>query len=195
MFVLTEEILLQIAPTLPKGAYAFVPYLNQVFKQYAINTPERLACFLAQTAHESGGFRYTTELASGKEYEDRNDLGNTEPGDGPLYKGRGLIQITGKYNYLMCSEALYPDDRGFLIKHPDQLSTPRNACFSAGWYWQHEKLNDICELPDTWTTVHNGKTYNRFEWLTLRINGGLNGLDSRLAYYGRAKAVISSQSA
>jgi len=193
MFTLTDDILFQIAPTAPKSAYAFVPYLNQVFKQFAINTPERIACFLAQCAHESGGFRYTTELASGKEYEGRTDLGNTEPGDGERYKGRGLFMITGKYNYLKCGEVLCPTDNYFFVHNPEQLSTPMNACLSAGWYWQYRKLNDICDLPDNWMTTHNGKVYNRFEWLTYHINGGQNGLAEREAYYQRAKAAISSQ--
>lgn len=189
MVQITEDILRQIVPTAPKNVDAFVPYLNQVLPLYDINTPERIACFLAQAAHESGAFRYTHELATGNEYEGRADLGNTNVGDGVKFKGRGLFQITGRYNYADCSGDIFKD-KNYLIVHPDMLETPQYATLSAGWFWKIKKLNDICELPDNWSIEHHGVSYNRFDWITYHINGGLNGLADRLAYYNRAKIAI-----
>jgi putative chitinase len=127
-------------------------------------------------AHESGSLRYVREIASGAAYEGRADLGNTQPGDGRRYKGRGLIQITGRANYAACSQALYGDDR--LIRTPEILEQTEPACESAAWYWWSRGLN---ELADT----------GAFRAITKAVNGGFNGYDDRLAYYQRAAAVLA----
>lgn len=186
---ITAALLKQIAPTAPGNIADFVAPLNEVVTTCELNTPMRIACFLAQAAHESESFRFTKELGSGKEYEGRTDLGNTEPGDGVRYKGRGIFEITGKYNYMHCSEALF-NNKNHLLDQPKLLETPKYAVLSAGWFWNTRHLNAICDMPEDKTIMHNGATYDMFAWLTYHINGGLNGLADRLAYYERAKAVL-----
>jgi putative chitinase len=141
--------------------------------EFGIDTVERETMFLAQVAHESGAFNYVREIASGQAYEGRKDLGNTEPGDGVRYKGRGLIQVTGKANYKSCGDALGID----LIAQPELLETPEYAARSAGWFWDSRKLNAIADKGD-------------FLLLTKRINGGTNGYADRQAYLQRAQGVI-----
>lgn len=155
----------------------FLPHLNAAMEEFEINTPKREAAFIAQLAHESGSFRYVREIASGKAYEGRVDLGNTEPGDGVRFKGRGLIQITGRANYQACSVALFGDDR--LVASPVLLETPPEACRSAAWFWKSRSLNNLADL-------------GKFLSITKRINGGTNGLADREAYYKRAKEVLGA---
>ena len=95
--------------------------------------------FIAQIGHESGQLKYSEEIASGKAYEGRKDLGNTQQGDGVKFKGRGLIQITGRFNYIQLSKDLGED----FIKNPELLSTPKYAVQSACWFWNKNKLNDL----------------------------------------------------
>src|SRR6187401_2449209 len=101
----------------PHNAELFLPYIITSLEQFQINTPIRQLCFLAQVGHESGGLFYTEELASGTAYEGRKKLGNTQPGDGVRFKGRGLIQVTGRSNYKNISDALGVD----FIKSPTLL--------------------------------------------------------------------------
>lgn len=159
----------------PKASVFLVP-LNNAMEQFEINTPARRAAFLAQLAHESGSFRYVKELASGKAYEGRKDLGNTEPGDGVKFKGRGLIQITGRANYAACSKALF-GDQSILLDHPEMLETVVAACESAAWFWKTNGLNELADAGN-------------FLRITKRINGGANGLDDRLAFHDRAKGAL-----
>lgn len=148
--------------------------LNDTMEEFQINTPTRQAAFLAQIGHESGSLRYVRELASGEAYEGRADLGNTQPGDGVRYKGRGLIQITGRANYAACGAALGVD----LIADPAQLEQPERAARSAGWFWLTHGCNELADAGN-------------FQKLTRRINGGLNGLDDRLALWERAKGQLA----
>lgn len=140
----------------------FLAPLNLTMEKYAINTTQRQAAFLAQLAHESGSLRYVEELASGEAYEGRKDLGNTQPGDGVRFKGRGLIQITGRANYEALGIALNYD----FIKDPEGLEKPGAASLSAGWFWNKTNLNPLADLGD-------------FKKITKRINGGYNGLKDR----------------
>lgn len=147
--------------------------LNQTLEKYDINTPQRIRMFLAQIGHESGQLRYVVELASGEAYEGRKDLGNVHIGDGVKYKGRGLLQITGRSNYQQCAQ-----DLGLpLLETPELLEQPTNAAMSAGWYWNKHNLNSLCDL-------------GLFEKLTRRINGGLNGYAARYQLYQMAFNVI-----
>jgi len=150
-----------------------LPHLNNTMQRYAITTPLRKAHFLAQLGHESDGFNTNEEYASGAAYEGRRDLGNTQAGDGVRFKGRGLIQVTGRANYLDCGRALGVD----LINSPQRLGDFDLACLSAGWFWDTRKLNNHADRDDILT-------------ITKIINGGTNGLADRQSYLSRAKRVF-----
>jgi predicted chitinase len=147
--------------------------LNEAMDKYKINTPLRIAHFIAQVAHESDGFNTATEYASGAAYEGRTDLGNTQSGDGERYRGRGLIQITGRYNYTSISRGLGVD----FVANPQLLATPQYSSLSAGWFWDREKLNQHADRDDVNT-------------ITRIINGGFNGLRDRKDYLYRAKIAL-----
>jgi len=167
----------QLAAALPYATEerlaAFLDPLNAAMDQYGITTPARRAAFLAQVAHESGSLRYTRELADGSAYEGRADLGNAYPGDGPRFRGRGLLQITGRANYANCGEALGLD----LVHHPELLELPDGAARSAGWYWATRKLNSYADSES-------------FGSLCKAINGGYNGLDDRIRNYLKARHAL-----
>ena len=148
--------------------------LNDTMDEFSINSAVRQAAFLAQIGHESGSFRYVRELASGDAYEGRADLGNVEPGDGRKFRGRGLIQITGRVNYVACGLALGLD----LVANPALLEEPENACRSAGWVWATRNCNELADSGN-------------FQKLTRRINGGLTGLADREAIWKRAKEQLT----
>lgn len=175
--MITQAQIIQVMPAANRGRVAFfLASLNAAMAEFQINTPARRAAFLAQIAHESGSLHYVREIASGAKYEGRADLGNTEPGDGVRYKGRGLIQITGRANYLACSKALFADDR--LLDNPGLLELPDAACRSAAWFWWGHGLNSLADA-------------GQFDKITRRINGGTNGAADRLAHYARAKEVMA----
>lgn len=151
--------------------------LNVAMDDAQINTPARLAMFLAQIAHESGEMRWTEEIASGAAYEYRRDLGNIHPGDGVRYKGRGLLQVTGRHNYAACSRWMSGKENLFL-DHPEMLANdPLFAARSAAWFWHTRALNPPSDRADV-------------ETVSRRINGGTNGLLDRLRYYDRARLVL-----
>lgn len=152
----------------------FLSPLNNAMQRYEIATPRRQAAFLAQIAHESGSLRYVEEIATGEAYEGRKDLGNTQPGDGVRFKGRGLIQITGRANYEALSHALNFD----FIKEPEKLELPGAAALSAGWFWHLKDLNRLVDI-------------DAFEKITKRINGGLNGIEDRIEHWIRCKAALN----
>ena len=171
------------------NATKFLIFLNDTCTKFDISTPIRQLCFLAQVGHESGGLFFTEELASGAAYEGRKNLGNTQPGDGVRFKGRGLIQITGRTNYGAVGAALGVD----LIKNPTLLGgknvtkcTPdqlKNAALSAGWFWNSRKLNTIADLINITKPIDTGTNLDNFVLITKKINGGTNGLHDRLSRY------------
>lgn len=180
---ITERQLLQILPNAGAKAGVFVPALNAAMGKYAIVTRLRVAAFIAQIGHESGQLRYVRELGS-NDYLSKYDtgklakaLGNTPEadGDGQKYRGRGLIQVTGRANYEACSEALFGDSR--LLNTPELLEHPVYACLSAGWYWHRAELNNLADK-------------GAFLLITKRINGGINGLADREVLYERALRVL-----
>ena len=152
----------------------YVPFLNEYCAKYEINTPLRLAAFLAQIGHESGRFRYSEEIAKGDAYEGRKDLGNIHKGDGKKYKGRGLIQLTGRYNYEAISAALGIN----FIDNPTMLAAPEYAVWSACWYWSKHKLNELADK-------------GKFRDITKKINGGYNGLEDREKLYTKCKRMLN----
>jgi len=172
--LITQEQLIAIAPYSKRDRLTqLLPHLNTTMQRYNITTPLRKAHFIAQTAHESDAFNTNEEYASGADYEGRRDLGNTKAGDGVKFKGRGLIQVTGRSNYAACGQALGLD----LISNPQRLGEYDLACLSAGWFWDKMRLNGDADADDVMT-------------ITRLINGGTNGLADRQSYLARAKRVF-----
>lgn len=169
----------QIAPTakpwILDGMAAAMP---QVIKIADLTTPLRQAHFLAQMAHESAGFKTTTEYASGAAYNGRKDLGNTQPGDGVRYKGRGITQITGRANYKLMGDALGQD----FINNPSLAAKFPWAALTAAEYWKMRKINRAADRDD-------------LRAVTKAINGGFLGIADRAQYLKKAKSVLSLQPA
>lgn len=156
-------------------AAAFLAPLNDAMAKYDVSNKLRQSAFLGQVMQESGQLYYVQEIASGAEYEGRKDLGNTQSGDGMKFKGRGLIQITGRANYEACSLALFGDRR--LLDNPGLLEAPEYAGISAGWFWDSKGLNALADE----------KLYKA---ITRRINGGLTAYDQRLVYTNEAFNIL-----
>lgn len=172
-------------------------------ERYQIDNLNRVAGFISQIGHESGKLRFLSEnlnysaeglrktfpkyfdASSAKMYERKpqmiasrvyaNRMGNGDErsGEGWKYRGRGVIQITGKNNYSLCSNALGFD----FISNPDAMAQTPWCVLSAGWYWDANRLNDYCDRGD-------------LVGLTKRINGGTFGLDERIALYNKAISVL-----
>ena len=198
---ITTLQLQQILKNTSQVADVFVPVLNTAMNRYQIVGTKRIAAFIAQVVHESGDLmrlvenlsysadalcrtwpsRFDASLAIAVARKPEqianiaygNRMGNNTPGDGWKYRGRGLIQITGKNNYRACGEALGLD----LITQPGLLAKPQHACMSAAWFWATNGLNSSADE-------------GMFETITRRINGGLNGLADRQALYARAMQVL-----
>ncbi len=156
-----------------KTITTYLPVFQKLLPKYHIDTPLRMAHFFAQVGHESLSFVYTQELASGEAYEGREDLGNTQEGDGVRFKGRGLIQLTGRANYKSYGEHISVD----LLKEGNETlvsSTPEYAVGVSLWFWDSRKLNRYADEDD-------------IRQVTRRVNGGYNGLDDRTQYLQRAK--------
>ncbi len=167
----------QLQEIIPKSTAArrieYLPFIQQAMQEFEITSYLREAAFLAQLAHESGSLRYMEEIASGKEYEGRKDLGNIQLGDGVRYKGRGSIQLTGRINYKTYGDLLGVD----LISDPALAATKEIAFRIAGQFWKSHGLNELADRQE-------------FKRITKQINGGYNGLEDRLKFYERAKKVL-----
>jgi putative chitinase len=183
---MTPELLRAATGCTAADAARFVGSLTDACAAYDIDTPPRLAAFLAQIGHESGGLRHTRELwgptPPQARYEGRADLGNTQPGDGSRYRGRGLIQTTGRYNHCRVRDRLraklgadrVPDFEAT----PEALEEPRWSAWSAADYWDDKALNALADA-------------GQFTRITQRINGGLNGQADREARHARALAALA----
>lgn len=172
---ITRRQILAIAPGAAVNVDKYLNYINGYADTFKISTPLRMCHYLAQIMHESGELKHTCEIASGKAYEGRKDLGNTQTGDGVRYKGRGLIQITGRANYAAYNASHYC--KGDVVRDPELLEKPLGAVKSSMWYWL---VNDLNRFADMDNIVR----------ITKRINGGTNGLDERKDYLRRAKEVL-----
>lgn len=203
MVTITPQLLATGLGSRVDNVAEYVPFMNQLFPQYDVVSKLRIAHFLSQIAHESGNFsrveenlNYSAErliavwprhfdsetanrchrkpeLIANVAYADRNGNGDEASGDGWKYRGRGLIQCTGKTNYTACGEALGVD----LLDNPDILLSPEFAVASALWYWDSNNLNRYADA-DSVTD------------LTRRINGGYHGLDDRKAKLAGMKKVL-----
>lgn len=171
---ITADQLRAVMPNLPADKAAqYLPLINAAMAEARIDTPKRQAAFLAQIAHESAELKYFEEIASGAAYEGRGDLGNTRPGDGRRYKGRGPIQLTGRANYRAAGQALGLDLEG----NPPMAAQPDVGFRTAGWFWDTKDLNTLADAGD-------------FREITHRINGGYNGEAARERYYAAAKKAL-----
>lgn len=181
---LTYEILKAIDKLVVKAnAEKYLPWLNKYMSEFGITSRLRVCHFLAQILHESGHLRYVREIASGAAYDTGTlavKLGNTpeKDGDGQRYKGRGLIQLTGRANYMAFQNWLWSIGKDEdIYNHPEKLEQPEYAVLSAVYFWNSRDLNKLAD-KDMLTAI------------TKRINGGTNGYDERLKLLGNAKKVI-----
>ena len=199
---ITSQQLLQILPNAGQSAGVFVSALNTAMNRYQIVGLKRVAAFVAQVGHESGQLtrlvenlnyradalrktwpsRFDVELATTAARKPEqianiaysNRMGNTAPGDGWKYRGRGLIQLTGQTNYRLCGEALGID----LLAQPELLEKPQHACMAAAWFWGSNGLNTLADA-------------GKFDAITQRINGGQTGAADRQGLYARALKVLA----
>jgi putative chitinase len=202
--MITESVLVVSQTCTPAMADKWLIPLQFTCDKFEVNTPERIAGFLAQIGHESGGFRFTSEnlnyraealtrlwpsrfppgvaesyamqpeKIANRAYCDRMGNGDEASGDGWKYRGRGLIQLTGKDNYAAFS--LDADNEALV--NPDLVAEPELAALSAGWFWKKNGLNALADVKD-------------IVGMTRRINGGTNGLDDRQMRYSRLMSVLS----
>jgi len=205
-FNFTAEHVRELVPRALGGPDWWFNEMQEAFPKYDIVTIPRVASFIAQCAHESGGFsmmeenlnykaatltklwpqRYPPgiaeqyagkpELIANKSYGGRMGNGPEQTGDGWKFRGRGLIQLTGRSNYTACSRAMFGDDT--LVENPDILFDPYYAIHSACWFWDKNKLNQFADSGD-------------FITMTKRINGGTIGLADRQKHYKHAVEVLS----
>ncbi|GAA4015767.1 glycoside hydrolase family 19 protein [Deinococcus rubellus] len=177
--MITGGLLQSLVPSLDAGRAASIAAgLQSAAAAGGITTPERIAPFVAQLAHESQGFLYSTELwgptAAQLGYEGRRDLGNTQTGDGYRYRGRGWIMTTGRYNYRVFGQKIGVN----LEQNPDRAADPDVAGLLAVAFWNDRHLNDAADQGN-------------FKYITYRVNGGYNGYEDRLRYYGLAQSYLT----
>lgn len=200
MISLTSAQIMQATGCARDTADGWLPFLEGTMKAFSISTPKRVAAFLAQLAHESGGltrleenlnyswqglmkvwpmhfptediakqYHRKPEAIANRAYANRMGNGPEASGDGYKYRGKGLIQLTGKDNHRRCGNAIGCD----FLNDPELLLLPVNAALSAGWFWDVNGLNAMADAGD-------------YKQITLRINGGTIGIADRIAKYEKA---------
>ena len=189
---MTLEQLQEILPYSRQRAKVYYPHLVEAAAEFGIDSKLRLAAWLAQIGHESGQLLYTRELASGAAYDNRADLGNTNPAaiaiakahgttPGRYFRGRGLIQTTGYNNYVLTMMKLGID----CVEHPELLEEPVNACRSAGLFWQINGLNKLADIGDI-----DGVSDKVNKGRKTKAYGDTNGWADRLEIYNRAMMIL-----
>ena len=202
----TEDVVKELIPKVKNFDEWYNNLLNTL-PEYDIDTPKRVAAFMAQCGHESGGFtlmqenlnysakglvgtfkKYFPTEAHAKPYERKpemianrvyaNRMGNGDEasGEGWYFRGRGIIQITGKNNYTKCSQSLF--ESNVLVENPDLLLESEYAIHSACWFWSAARLNELADIGDMKT-------------MTKRINGGYIGLEDRIHHYNHAIEILT----
>ena len=202
----TEDAVHHLIPKV-KNFDEWYTNLSNILPEYDIDTPKRVAAFMAQCGHESGGFtlmqenlnysakglvgtfkKYFPTEAHAKPYERKpemianrvyaNRMGNGDEasGEGWYFRGRGIVQITGKNNYTKCSQSLF--ESNVLIENPDLLLESEYAIHSACWFWSAARLNELSDIGDMKT-------------MTKRINGGFIGLEDRIHHYNHAIEILT----
>jgi putative chitinase len=191
-FVITRDHLSAIAGMTTPLMPDLSEWINKTCPSYGIDTPREYAHFLAQACHETDHFKTLKEYASGKAYENRRDLGNTQPGDGVRFKGRGIFQTTGRANYQQLG--IIKGKRDLFTRNPELLEQPEYAVWSACEYWKSRNLNDAANHPDSdflkKKYKNNVISVSPVEFISITINGGFNGIDERKKFYERAKSVL-----
>lgn len=164
-----ESITQGITGNISKGKEEYRRALWAAMSKHGITSKNEVAAFLSQIGVESGNLKWTEELASGAAYEGRRDLGNTQPGDGVRFKGRGLIQLTGRANYTAFAKAMNRPD---ILQNPSIVSKdPMLAVESAIYYWNSRKgLRQAAQAGD-------------IDRVSRLVNGGTNGINERRAYF------------
>jgi putative chitinase len=175
-----ENLLLIAGSTKGRGnAVAIVASLTKFGTQFGLDQRHRVAHFIAQIMHESGGLIYDQEIASGKAYEGRKDLGNTHAGDGVKFKGRTELQVTGRANYAAFRD--WCRKMGFdcpdFEANPEAINTDPWEGLAAIWFWSTRNLNRYADE-------------NNLEQITRKINGGLNGFADRVRMFTRTSLVL-----
>lgn len=179
MNLTAQEIAKATGSTL-ENAEKFRPYLNKYMEKYEINTPNRILAFLSQVGTESGSLKYTQEIASGSAYEGRKDLGNIYSGDGVRFKGRGLIQLTGRANYEKMSKKVGKD----LISNPELVEQPELAVEVSTIFWRDKirnglNLNQWADKFNLKQPISSNSNWDVHTNITKAINGGTNGINDR----------------
>ncbi len=170
----TPRVLRKFNPDLgDQRAERYAQEINEAMDAYGIDSNRQQAMFVGQIAHETDGFRTLEEYSSGAQYEGRTELGNTKPGDGWRYKGRGAIQLTGRVNYEAATEEFGVD----FVKNPELAADPEHAFDIAAWWWKDHGLN-------------RKAASNNYEGITQTINGGMTGHADRVHNYHLAREAM-----
>lgn len=191
MITITPEILKAIAPgnKNPKLLIELAKWMNHWAPQFEVDTNGEWQHYLAQTAHESDSFNTLREYATGADYEGNKNLGNTQPGDGIKFRGRGPIQTTGRANYYALGVKLGQPQ--CFIRNPNLLETPEWGVWASFVFWESRNLNDAAVLVDTaFINTKKHGPLHPLEYITYRVNGAFRGLPERRRFYERAKKVI-----
>ena len=172
----------QMMPKAGARADRYYPMTLKAMQDYGITTNPRIAAFLATIAHESGQFRYMKEIwgptPQQLKYEPPSTvaamLGNTQPGDGERFMGRGPGQLTGRFNYTR----LWKETGIDCVRHPEELEDPYNGMVAAVKFWEWKDCAAPADRGD-------------FREVTRRWNGGYNGMEDRKAYYDRNLKILA----